>query len=290
VLLDLPSALARLVVAAVLAGLAGRLGARADVVVAAAAFGPYLRGIAALALPLPAGPFLRAATGARRPSDRERTALGNAFSLLPGVSSRSLGKRRRPVRGALAGALRSVLVVDSPDENAWVIGSTLFVSRGLFEGPHLAPVVAHEAGHLAAGDGRVALAAWWLPVRSLAWPASRLAGVSPAEIPRAGRGLHGGDTSRRPMSLPLRVPGAAVGACLLVLAGGLFPVLLRPAWAAYRRSREHAADAFAAAAGQGPALVEALAAWQVLDLAAPWWQGRSHPYVEQRIDRLQRLS
>ena len=50
------------------------------------------------------------------------------------------------------------------------------------------------------------------------------------------------------------------------------------------------ADAFAAAAGYGPALVEALADWQVLDLATPWWQGRSHPYVEQRIDRLQRLS
>ena len=71
--------------------------------------------------------------------------------------------------------------------------------------------------------------------------------------------------------------------------GGLFPMLLRQGWSAYRRSREFAADVFAASAGHGPALVEALGTWQVLDVATPWWLRLSHPYVEQRIDRLQRL-
>jgi Zn-dependent protease with chaperone function len=85
----------------------------------------------------------------------------------------------------------------------------------------------------------------------------------------------------------VRLPAIGLGALLLLLAGGVGPVVLRPAWAAYRRRREYAADAVAAAAGQGRALVEALADWQVLDLATPWWQGRTHPYVEQRIDRLQ---
>jgi Zn-dependent protease with chaperone function len=66
-------------------------------------------------------------------------------------------------------------------------------------------------------------------------------------------------------------------------------MLLRQVWAAYRRSREFAADAFAASAGHGPALVEALGEWQVLDVATPWWLRLSHPYVEQRIDRLERL-
>ena len=172
ILLDLPSALARLFLTAVIAGLAGLLDWRGDLIVLLVAFGPYLRSVGALVVPLPAGPFLRQAAGARKPSERERAALQHAFSLLPdGVAS------------------GSVLVIDGPDENAWVLGCTLFVERGLFESPHLAAVMAHEAGHLAAGDGRVALAAWWLPVRSAAWVAARLMGSRHRSLPQAGTAL-----------------------------------------------------------------------------------------------------
>jgi Zn-dependent protease with chaperone function len=283
ILLDLPSALARLFLTAVVAGLAGVLDWRADLVVFLVAFGPYLRSIAALVLPLPAGPFVRQAAGARKPSARERAALGQAFSLLPG--------------GVAPG---SVAVIDGPDENAWVLGCTLFVERGLLESPHLAAVMAHEAGHLAAGDGRVALAAWWLPVQSVAWVAARLMGSRGRSLPTGGTtlpqpraaGMGAGilpDPRFRLLGGLLRLPGLAAGAVALLFAGGLFPMLLRQVWSAYRRSREYAADAFAAAAGYGPALVEALGEWQVLDVATPWWLRLSHPYVEQRIDRLQRL-
>jgi hypothetical protein len=327
ILLDLPSAFARLFLTAIIAGVAGVLDWRADLIVFLVAFGPYLRSIAALVLPLPAGPFLRQSAGARTPSARERAALGNAFSLLP--------------RGVAPG---SVLVIDGPDEHAWVLGCTLFVERGLLESPHLAAVMAHEAGHLATGDGRVALAAWWLPVQSVASVAARLMGSSGRSLPKAGTPLpqpqaSGTGARRRPSRrrvefgrrpsrrrvefgrrpsrrrvefgrrpsrrrvefgiLPdprfrllgglLRLPGLAAGVVALLFAGGLFPMLLRPVWSAYRRSREYAADAFAAAAGHGPALVEALGEWQVLDVATPWWLRLSHPYVEQRIDRLQRL-
>jgi hypothetical protein len=290
ILLDLPSAFARLFLTAIIAGVAGVLDWRADLIVFLVAFGPYLRSIAALVLPLPAGPFLRQSAGARTPSARERAALGNAFSLLPG--------------GVAPG---SVLVIDGPDEHAWVLGCTLFVERGLLESPHLAAVMAHEAGHLATGDGRVALAAWWLPVQSVASVAARLMGSSGRSLPKAGTPLpqpqaSGTGAPRRRAEfgiLPdprfrllgglLRLPGLAAGVVALLFAGGLFPMLLRPVWSAYRRSREYAADAFAAAAGHGPALVEALGEWQVLDVATPWWLRLSHPYVEQRIDRLQRL-
>ncbi len=281
ILLDLPSALGRLLVAAVIAGLVSRLGTPADIVVSLVAFGPSVRSIAALAFPLPAGVFLRAATGARRPSGRERQALEHAFALLPGVSPP-----------------RSVLVVDAPDENAWVQGCSLFVSRGLFESPHLVPVVAHEAGHLASGDGRVALAAWWLPVRSLAWVATRLLGIAGTGLPTPGRTLPqtgvaaGGrllpDPRFRVLGGLLRLPRLAAGVVVLLLAGGLFPMVVTQLWGAYRRSREYAADAFAASLGFGPALAEALGDWQVLDVATPWWLRLTHPYVEQRIDRLQR--
>lgn len=279
-LLDVPSMLARLFVTAVIAGLVGTLDWRADAVVALVAFGPYLRSLAALAFPLPAGPVLRAAAGARRPSAREEEALDAAFALVPGG--------RRP---------ESVAVVDSPDENAWVLGTTLFVSRGLFDSPHLVPVIAHEAGHLTAGDGRVALAMWWLPVRSLSWLAARLLGVRQGIQP--DRALPQPQAAGGPPLLPdprfrvvgglLRLPALAAGCFVLLLAGGALPMLLRQAWGPYRRGREFAADAFAAARGHGPALIEALGDWQVLDVAMPWWLRLSHPYVEQRIDRLQRL-
>jgi len=283
ILLDLPSALARAFLTAVVAGLAGPLDWRADVLVLLVAAGPYVRSAGALALPLPAGPFVRQAAGARRPSERERAAVGNSFSLLP---------------GSVAPA--SVLVIDGPEENAWVLGCTLFVERGLFDSPHLAAVLAHEAGHLAAGDGRVALAAWWLPVQSVAWVAARLVGSKRRLLPQSGRtlpqpgasGVGAGilpDPRFRILGGLLRLPGIAAGVVALLFAGGLFPMLLRQVWAAYRRSREYAADAFAASAGFGPALIEALGVWQVLDVATPWWLRLSHPYVEQRIDRLQRL-
>jgi Zn-dependent protease with chaperone function len=308
--LELPSALVRLVAASVILGAFHRLGAGTDTIAALLAFGPLLRCIAALAVPLPAPLLVRAASGARKPSDREHVALRNALALLPGV--------REP---------RRVLVVDSPDENAWVLGETLFISRGLFDGPHLVAVVAHEAAHLAAGDGRLALAAWWLPVRWMSWLAQRLLGVDepgllrprgalpqPHAAPPAspaygtpgygtpgygtpgygppgygppGPAMPGRGGGRSLIGRLARLPGVVLGAGLLLGAGGLFPMLLRPLWARHRRSRELAADAYAARLGQAPGLIEALAEWQLLDLAQPWWQGRSHPYVEQRIDALQ---
>jgi Zn-dependent protease with chaperone function len=285
-LLDFPSDLLRLVVVSVVLGAFVGLGPLTDALAILAAVGPALRSITALLAPVSAGPLYRAGLGARRPSAREAEALDTAARLCAGVA-----------------VPRDVRVLDSPDENAWVLGSTLFVCRGLFESPHLAAVVAHEAGHLAAGDGQVALSAWWLPVRLLARPARRLIAG------RAGRARE--DPSRRTLPQPhavlnsgpaprtsgrslvgwvLHIPAVAVGAALLVLAGGLVPMLLRPAWAPYRRRREFAADAFAAAAGQGPGLIEALGDWQMLDVATPWWQGRGHPYIEERIDRLQRMN
>ena len=285
-LLDAASALARLVVVSVVLSLFGRLGAATDALAALAAFGPWARALAALILPLPAGPLYRGSLGARRPSGREQEALALALAPVGRTGS------------------SQVLVIDTAEENAWVLGCTLFVSRGLFESPHLGAVVAHEMGHLASGDGRIALAAWWLPLRFLTRPAERLLrGPQPAGgLPEVGRTLpqpRATPGGRGPAPAALRqrglvgrlwrIPAIALGSGLLLLGGGLFPMLLRPVWAPYRRRREYAADAYAAAAGQGPALVEALTDWQMLDIALPWWQGRTHPYVEQRIDRLNHL-
>ena len=71
-----------------------------------------------------------------------------------------------------------------------------------------------------------------------------------------------------------------------VLAGGLSCRLLQSAWLAWWRQREHRADARAARLGLGDQLADLLERTQLLDAAAPFMRGRTHPYSELRIERL----
>jgi hypothetical protein len=67
-------------------------------------------------------------------------------------------------------------------------------------------------------------------------------------------------------------------------------ILTYPAWAAYWRERIYSADAFAATLGQGHNLITALEFYQKLDTTTRGGRVlKPVPYVEQRIDRLQRL-
>ena len=114
--------------------------------------------VAALALPLAAlaefaglpggGLLTRWQLGARRPSQRERLAVADAFAELP-------GSVRAP---------RWLYVIDDPTSSALVVGQALYLHRGLVWDPALAAVIAHELGHLNSLDGRMALAARRLSV------------------------------------------------------------------------------------------------------------------------------
>jgi Zn-dependent protease with chaperone function len=86
----------------------------------------------------------------------------------------------------------------------------------------------------------------------------------------------------------LEVLALLLGLALKLTAGGLSVWLTRPLWAAYWRRRELAADAYAARLGQGPALADYLERHLLFDFAAPYMDGREHPYTELRIDRLVR--
>jgi Zn-dependent protease with chaperone function len=81
-----------------------------------------------------------------------------------------------------------------------------------------------------------------------------------------------------------------LGLVLRLTSGGLSVRLTRPLWAAYWRRREFAADAYAARLGQGPALADYLERHLLLDFAAPYMDGREHPYTELRIERLLRAA
>jgi len=72
----------------------------------------------------------------------------------------------------------------------------------------------------------------------------------------------------------------------LLVCGGLSFVVLGPAWDAWMRRRELAADVYAAALGQADGLAEFLERQQLFDVAVPLMEGRQHPYSEERIERL----
>ena len=129
-----------------------------------------------------------------------------------------------------------------------------YADSGLLDGGSLEPVLAHELGHLNSSDSRVAAA------------------------------LHR-------MTLP---PRRETEGCLFAIFGflisGAFPLyMLRAPWSAYWRSREFAADAYAASLGQARALARFLE-FNGLEHDVPvpfmWLTETSHPWTEHRIDRL----
>jgi len=268
-LLELPGALLRLVLAstlvAIVLGLAGTApGTAAGVLVIAAALGPLLWSLLALAWP-GSGALWRWRTGGRAPSERERDAYEAALEDLAAAGE---GVR----------APRSWFVLDDAEPHAAIRGRCVMVSRGLLYTPELEGVLAHELGHLNSLDGRLTealgrLAAWRDPLGP---------GMGYAEYATAGRGdlLHYAGW------------GLVRGAGRLVfhaVGGGLSLFLLRPVWSAYWRGREYAADRFAADLGAGEDLARFLEHHGLFfDVPVPFLMlsDRAHPPVELRLDRL----
>lgn len=228
------------------------------------AFGPLVWSVAALVGIPSGGTLTRWEFGARRPSEREREAIEAALDLLVRP------KVRRP---------RRVYVIDAPTINAHVVGTTLYVERGLITAPDLPAVLAHELGHVNSLDGRLIHA-----TRRLMVPGTLLLGRLGMNTALVSMAFH-----------PLgQVGGCGCGTFYLAmllgcLGGGNTWLLLGPLWTRYWRQREYQADAYAARLGQARPLADALQWQQVHDFATPWQRGRTHPYTEQRIERLRQI-
>jgi Zn-dependent protease with chaperone function len=168
--------------------------------------------------------------GAYDPSEGEAQAIDAAFEVLGRAATQRLSSL-------------CIYVVDTNDKFAFVRGRTLIISRGLIESGLLAPVLAHELGHACSTDGRLIqaldrLVLWGDPL------------VSARE--ENTRREHGGMAA-----LVVGVLRWAVR-----IAGGSLTVrLMSPLWARYWRTREKAADEYAVALGQGPALAQYLEDW-----------------------------
>jgi Zn-dependent protease with chaperone function len=148
---------------------------------------------------------------------------------------------------------RHWFVLDEVSPAAAAYADSVMVTRGLLESGALEPVLAHELGHLHSFDARLTAA-----VCRLTTPPRRR----------------------------VRFPFATV---TMILGGGAGARLMRVPWANFWRSREFAADAYAAKLGQAEPLARYLETYALandLPVPFPWLKDHSHPSTEHRIERL----
>ena len=226
---------------------------------------PTLWSVLALVTPIGNGWWWKQRMGGRDPSERERQAYKDAVELLTAHASEPL-----PLP-------ESWFVVDSPQADAAVCGDTLMLSRGLLETDQVAPVLAHELGHLATPDGRVTAAL----NRLLLW--------EPREKVKEERVNFVGGWLMMLWPLITRFVSTTVATA----RGGFGLYLMGPIWGLYWRTREYKADEYAAALGQGDELADFLEIHALIhDHPVPfiWMTEHSHPPTELRIDRLRKAA
>ena len=272
--MEVPVILVRMVIAWVLLGLvlllSGHSTASALSLASYLALIPTAWSLVALVTPLGGGWWWRANLGGRKPSEREQSAYRDAIELLQAHTD-----GRLPVPSGW-------FVLDDPQPDAAVCGSTLMLSRGLLETDHLPGVLAHELGHLATPDGRLTAALNRLvikppPVGSESKDEQR-AEVMILADDRIMLGLFG-----------LRALARLIGMTCRVARGGLGLRVTAPAWGAYWRAREYKADEYATSLGQADELADFLEIHALIhDHPVPflWLTEHTHPPTELRVDKL----
>ncbi|MGH2904483.1 MAG: M48 family metalloprotease [Solirubrobacteraceae bacterium] len=150
-------------------------------------------------------------------------------------------------------------VAEEPGTNAAAYANSMSVDRGLLEGPYAAAVIAHELGHLHSSDARLS-------------SALNLLLVAPMQRPEPW-----------PVwSLPFRLLAwFATGQAVMWFTAN--------AWESYWRSREYAADAYAARLGQGATLARTLEHNYLpyeRSIRRMSFSRATHPYTKPRIARL----
>lgn len=236
------------------------LGLGAEHLALLAAFGPLAWSAIGFAFP-GRGIVWPRRVGARRPSAEEAAIVADAHALLRGADP-DLPE------------LHSLYVLDDPLPAGAARGRSVALARGLLETEAVAPVLAHELGHIRTLDGRLTEALDRLEL----WG-------DPPAVPESG-GARDREVKQRSSNGLL---ASALRLTLRLAGGGCAARILSPLWAAYWRSREYAADAYTASLGQGEDLARHLADYDLpLDLPQRRFPFNlsEHPPVAHRIERL----
>lgn len=235
------------------------------------AFGPIIWSILNLVGMKGGHRFTPWSMGARTPSTREREAYTNALVHIQANAPTTIT------------APSDWFVIDTLEPEAYTIGTTLYLSREVLRTKggnqrHLIALIAHELGHINTIDGRLSLALRRLvlpPVYLLSYVLQQVApGIVSFAASLAGSG-----------SYAASVVTWFTNAALAISGGGAGLFILSPFWAEYWRSRDYAADTFAAEVGVGQELIDFLELYEFKDVAVPYYM-MLHPYIELRIDRL----
>jgi Zn-dependent protease with chaperone function len=224
-----------------------------------AAVAPLAYSVLGFALP-GQGRLWRRRLGARLPTADEQAVLDGALEVL---------RAAEPGLRAPAG----FYVLDQALPVVLVRGRTVIFSRGLLECDALPAILGHELGHADTLDGRVTVAL----ARLALWDDP----LGPVQTEGREYVFDFGGEGRLVFWLArwtLRLAGGSVS-----------QQLLKPLWAAHWRTREYAADAYAASLGQAADLARHLTE-QELPFDIPqrftFFDCSEHPPVAQRVERL----
>jgi Zn-dependent protease with chaperone function len=176
-------------------------------------------------------------------------------------------------------APQAYYIIDSNEDNAFLVGTTLYLSRSIARSDLLPAILAHQYGHLNNGDGKLQLALRRLVLPPFYFVARTFGRVAPGIVLKGAAG-------QSVWSLILGGTILFSSGITALIGGGVGLWLLTPFWSAYWRSREFEADAFAHKLGQGDGLIQYLEEReQIFDVAVPFFISPNPP-TEERIDRL----
>lgn len=245
----------------------------------AGSFGPLLWSVLNL-IGLPGGATLTPRIlGARTIGrHRELPQVQTAIQHLDAVFHQATGQHVKNVH--------NLFVLDVPVENAFAIGTALYLTQPLVNGrnpnPNIYPVLAHQLGHMHYGHERVALALRRLVLPPFHWLAQAVGQVAPGNMTMALASMSSGNSD------------AVLGMTILwilqlffaLAGGGIGLFILNPWWSEFWRQKEYEADSFAVLCGQGRDLINYLDGNRhTMDVATPYFFN-PHAYVELRVDAI----
>ena len=208
------------------------------------------------------------ALGARRPSQREMSLLNAALKKIVPQG------RQRSTKGFSA-----MLVLDSPSEYLYLIGTTLYISAAAIRSRHLVAMLAHEVGHNHNGDGAaiLALRRFILPLSYVFIRDIRDFSTSRLESKR-------NENQSSQTETFYTMVNRIIYFGLSLAGGGLGVWILSLSWSQLLQSQDYLADGFAVANNLRPQLVSWLEESRFYDTSIPFmmsWKTANELRLEQ---------